>query len=41
MMVEVVSKIASTKIAGIHVMVPERPDLVAETVRAIKAAAKF
>jgi len=41
MMVEVVSKIASTKIAGIHVMVPERPDLVAETVRTIKAAAKF
>jgi len=36
--VEVVSKIASMKIAGIHVMVPERADLVAETVKAIKAS---
>jgi len=38
MMVEVVSKIAPMKIAGIHVMVPERADLVAEMVKAIKAS---
>jgi len=38
MMVEVVSKIAPMKVAGIHVMVPERADLVAETVKAIKAS---
>jgi len=38
MMVEVVSEIASMGIAGIHVMVPERADLVAETVKAIKAS---
>lgn len=38
MAVEVVSKIASMKIAGIHVMFPERADLVAATVKAIKAS---
>jgi 5,10-methylenetetrahydrofolate reductase len=38
MMVEVVSEIASMGVAGIHVMVPERADLVAETVKAIKAS---
>jgi hypothetical protein len=37
-MVEVVSEIASMGVAGIHVMVPERADLVAETVKAIKAS---
>jgi len=38
MMVEVVSKIAPMKVAGIHVMVPERADLVAEMLKAIKAS---
>jgi 5,10-methylenetetrahydrofolate reductase len=38
MSVEVVSEIASMGVAGIHVMVPERADLVAETVKAIKAS---
>jgi len=38
MMVEVVSKIVPMKVAGIHVMVPERADLVAEMLKAIKAS---
>jgi len=36
MMVEVVKELSTMKISGFHVMVPERPDLVLRTVKAIR-----
>jgi len=34
--VEVVKELSTMKISGFHVMVPERPDLVLRTVKAIR-----
>ncbi len=41
MMVEFVKEISTMKISGIHVMVPERPDLVTRTVKSIKSELKI
>lgn len=41
MMVEFVKEISTMKISGIHVMVPERPDLVTRMVKSIKSELKI